>query len=212
MRPIIAASVLLVALILKVGYQHTFDLSEEGIPTKKSLKEFPWGLVGKGWSESRQPLEESIEQKAGISEYLNCTFTKVRQPSIWCYVGYYDGHSMESMHQPEICFPGSGWEAQNKRIENFNIEGIDNASFNLIEFKKSLGVKLTAYTFYYEGKFQPSQSYLESGRVFGERHFAIITAATNVQGSIDVAKNNLEELFSKFLPELIKHFPPPKKD
>ena len=210
MRVVIAAGILVCALSAKFAYQKLFDISPDGIPTRMKLSEFPWGLAGEEWSESRQDLEEKVERKAGVSEYLNCTFTKKRQAPIWLYVGYYDGHSVESMHQPEICFPGGGWKTQNKRIENFNLPGVEEASFNLIEFKKSLQLKITAYTFFYENKFQPDQAQLERGRVFGERHFAILTVATNVSDSIEESRDNIEELLSKIIPELLKHFPAAK--
>ena len=208
MRPIIATLIFSLALITKVAYQAIFDVSDKGMPTRIPLKEFPWGIVGEGWSEKRVELEERVEKIAGITEYLNWVFKKHRESSIWFYVGYYDGSSLESMHQPEICFPGAGWEIQNKRIESFSIPGVDNASFNLIEFKRNTQLKLTAFTFFYEGKFQPDQIYVEKGRVFGDRHFTIITTATNVYDSVDNARDNIEELVGQIIPKLLEHLPP----
>ena len=207
MRPIVAVCILSMALGAKFAYQAIFDISHTGIPTRIPLKEFPWGVAGSGWSEKRQALEERVERIAGINEYLNCVFTKHREPPIWFYTGYYDGSSMESMHQPEICFPGAGWEMHNKRIENLSIPGMENVPFNLIEFRRTTQSKLTAFTFFYEGKFQPSQVHVESGRVFGDRHFAIITTATNVTKSVEHSRENIEELLSHLLPQLLTHLP-----
>ena len=207
MRPIIAASILGLALIIKLVYQSIFNVSHQGIPPTIPLDQFPWGVVGGGWSENRQPLEERVERIAGIDDYLNCVFTKHRQSPIWLYVGYYDGSSLESMHQPEICFPGAGWRAQNKRVETFLVPGLDNVYFNVLEFKKNQQLRLTAFTFYYEGEFQPDQFYVERGRIFGERHFAIITTATNVSESIEHSRRDLEELLSSVIPKLLKHLP-----
>ena len=208
MRPVVATCILSLALISKLIYQGLFDISNEGVPTRVPLQEFPWGTTGAGWFEKRRPLEKRVERIAGINEYLNCVFTKQREAPIWFYTGYYDGSSLESMHQPEICFPGSGWEMQNKRIETFSIPGVNHAEFNVLEFKKNTQLKLTAFTFYYEGKFQPSQTYVEKSRVFGDRHFAIITTATNVTETVEHARENIEELLTFVIPGLLeKHLP-----
>ena len=207
MRIYVSAGILAVAIMIKLIYQFNFDNSSAGVPTITPLENFPWGIAGEDWREERNPLDERVIRIAGVTEYLNCTYAKKRKPSIWFYVGYYDGAIVESMHQPEICFPGSGWTQENKRIEEFFVPEIDNVKFNVIEFKKNRMTRVTAYTFFYRGIFQPDQSVVEKGRAFGDRHFAIITVATDTQDSIQQAKSYLEGLLQSTIPELLKHLP-----
>lgn len=205
-RPVIAVTILACALAARLAYQEVFRAAGESVPLRIPFQAFNRGGAGEGWSEESQPLDQKALQKVGVTEYINRFFEKEKVP-IWFYVGYYDGKRVDSIHQPEVCFPGGGWKAEEKRVEELKVGGFGEIPFNIIRFKKPNERKLAGYTFFYRGKFVAKQSAVEWGRVFGAKNYAILTVAADFLESETHAQKLMVELLERLLPKLLEHFP-----
>ncbi len=204
-RPIIAVTILACSLAARLAYQEIFRAGGEGVSLRIPFKDFTPGTAGEGWFGQSEPLDPKELEKMRVTEYINHFYEKEKVP-IWFFVGYYDGKRVDSIHQPEVCFPGAGWKAEEKRVEEFKIGGFDAIPFNVIRFKRQNDRKLTAYTFYYRGKFAAEQSAVQRGRVFGARNFAILTVAADILESEAQAQKMVVELLERLLPKLLEHF------
>ena len=208
-RPLIAIVAMISTFSLGKIYEFNYRPDKSGIQPIIPLNEFPRGLAGPDWSETNFVMEEAVAKQAGVSEYINNVYRK-NDNVVWFYVGYYDGRKIEGLHQPEICFPGSGWNLVNKTIEQLNITNLRNVRFNVLQFEKNSVGRYTLYTFYYKGKFEPDQSVIERGRAFSDRHFAIITISANISESRDASRTLIEELSDSLLKQVIKQLPESK--
>ena len=208
-RPLIAITAMISTFSLGKMYEFKFRPDKYGTQPVIPLNEFPQGLAGPDWSETNFVMDEAIAKRAGVSEYINNLYSK-DENTVWFYVGYYDGRKIEGLHQPEICFPGSGWKQINKTIEQLNITNLRDVRFNALEFEKNGVHRYTLYTFYYKGKFEPDQSVIERGRAFSDRHFAIITISANISESRDASRTLIEELSDSLLKQVIKQLPESK--
>jgi EpsI family protein len=205
-RSITAAVILAVALGLKTAYQAAFRIESEVMPTRIPLAQLAPEMPGTGWKGRAEVLEEATRQRAGVTEYVN-SFYERQGNRVWFYVGYYDGSRIESIHQPMVCLPGSGWKLESSRVEVLEIPGVGETPFNVAVFSHYRARRLAAYTFFYKGAFAAAQSAVESGRIFGDRHFAIVQLSSDVLSSEEATWTNCKEIIGDRMPKLMEHFP-----
>lgn len=202
-RIVLSLGLLVLALVLHAVYVTTF--SERGaVSTQKPLTQFDLELGD--WRGAQIELEDGVVNRAAVSEYLNAVYSK-RGANAWFYVGYYDGSRMASIHQPELCFPGNGWEAKDRSVLTITTASTGVANFNSVRFQKGARSRLATYSFYYKGQFHADQAVVENGRVFGPRNFAVFTVSLEYHGSVDKAKDNVEEILNQALPRLLDYLP-----
>ena len=100
----------IVAVILLSG---TLALAQgvefrEKIPPAKSFAEFPV-QVG-GWAGKRDVMEEKFLKDLDLSDYVIVDYVNGGR-EVNFYTAYYESQRKgESIHSPETCLPGSGWE------------------------------------------------------------------------------------------------------
>ena len=209
-RALIAAGILAVAFAVRLSYQKVFRATGERVPLRVPFKQFPIGIAGESWTERSQPLDMKTARTAGVTDYINNYYEKDKVP-IWFYAGYYDGKSVDGIHRPEICFPGAGWLPEKTHVDTLKVNGFGEILFNTIRFKKNNARKLTLYTFFYRGCFNPNKVEIDRGRIFGAKNFAILTIAADLQDSaaqtLEAGKTLMVELLECLLPRLLEHFP-----
>jgi EpsI family protein len=80
----------------------------EKIPPSKSFAEFPEQVAE--WSGRREVMDAKFIKELDLNDYVIVDFVNGGQ-AINFYTAYYESQRKgESIHSPETCLPGSGWE------------------------------------------------------------------------------------------------------
>ncbi|MBM4333122.1 MAG: VPLPA-CTERM-specific exosortase XrtD [Deltaproteobacteria bacterium] len=104
--PQFIVAVILLGLTLAFSYGIEF---REKIPIKKSLDHFP--LKVNEWSGAREAMEQKFIDALDLSDYVIVDYKDKSGKQVNFYVAYYESQRKgESIHSPESCLPGSGWE------------------------------------------------------------------------------------------------------
>jgi EpsI family protein len=103
---IVAVVLLAATLIAAQGIEF-----REKIPLAKSFAEFPT-LVGE-WTGKRDVMEEKFVKELDLSDYVIVDYQNGGK-GVNFYTAYYESQRKgESIHSPETCLPGGGWEFKN---------------------------------------------------------------------------------------------------
>jgi EpsI family protein len=106
--PQFIVAVLLLAATLGAAQSIEF---REMIPPAKSFAEFPT-LVGE-WTGKRDVMEEKFVKELDLSDYVIVDYQNGGK-GVNFYTAYYQSQRKgESIHSPETCLPGGGWEFKN---------------------------------------------------------------------------------------------------
>jgi exosortase D (VPLPA-CTERM-specific) len=81
----------------------------EKIPIKKALEKFP--LEVNEWVGKYDTMEQRFIDELDLSDYVIVDYQNKSGKQVNFYVAYYESQRKgESIHSPETCLPGSGWE------------------------------------------------------------------------------------------------------
>lgn len=88
----------------------------EQAPPRASFEEFPSKLGG--WAgQQLPPLDTKILAILGVDDYLNRVYYGPDRSAAGLYVGYYKSQRQgDSIHSPQNCLPGAGWEPVEKGL------------------------------------------------------------------------------------------------
>ncbi|HQA83065.1 MAG TPA: VPLPA-CTERM-specific exosortase XrtD [Syntrophales bacterium] len=122
-RFLVTLSLLLLILFFSQGIEFRGK-----IPIAKPLNRFPL-QVGQ-WTGTPQQIERQFIEALDFSDYTMIDYSNHQGQTINLYIAYYESQRKgESIHSPETCLPGSGWdfrEADGKPVVN-----ADNRSFHV---------------------------------------------------------------------------------
>ncbi len=99
------------------SYVYWYLASDEVIPARSQFSSFP-DEIG-GWRcFARDKIDDEIIQNLLVSDYLSCAFySEANDGAVHLYVGYHERQGRDrktgkasSIHPPEHCLPGSGWD------------------------------------------------------------------------------------------------------
>jgi exosortase D (VPLPA-CTERM-specific) len=100
--------VAILLLGITLAFSHGIEFREK-IPIKKSFNQFPLQLDE--WTGIRQTMERRFIEALDFSDYIIVDYKNRQGGEINFYVAYYESQRKgESIHSPETCLPGSGWE------------------------------------------------------------------------------------------------------
>jgi len=100
----------IVALVLLGGTALLHAMSHgEPVVARESLSDLSYRIGG--WSGVEAPMEQTIVQAVGVTDYTNRRYFKSSVPYIDLYIGYYASQRTgDTIHSPKNCLPGSGWD------------------------------------------------------------------------------------------------------
>ena len=108
---IVGVTILSATLALSQGTEF-----REKIPIKKPLSELPL-TIGE-WTGNRDQMEQRFIDALDFSDYVIIDYTDKGDKHVNFYVAYYESQRKgESIHSPETCLPGSGWEFREAGFE-----------------------------------------------------------------------------------------------
>jgi len=208
MRIKIALIILCTFAVGRLGYDSLFGIGISGVPPQRPFSEFPTDAAGKGWKGWNVTLDREVVRKAGVSQYIKQHYL-YEGFNFSFYVGYYNGSTVDSIHQPEVCFPGAGFRLKSRDVVTFHSDWSKELRFNLLQFEKDRRQNLTAYTFYYRGLFEPKESVIYRGRAFSSRYYAILIISVDFldRDEMDRARALLANLIAAAVPRLEEFFP-----
>lgn len=108
-QPVFLASVIILISTFVISQGVEF---RENVPIKKTLDHFPL-TVGDWSAKTTEELEEKFLRVLKLSDYIMADYKNAEGKEVNFYVAYYESQRKgESIHSPETCLPGSGWEFQ----------------------------------------------------------------------------------------------------
>jgi exosortase D (VPLPA-CTERM-specific) len=94
----------------------------EKVPIAKSFDHFPMRVMD--WVGKRETIEEKFLRGLYFSEYFLADYQNQQGQRVNLYMAYYESQrKAESIHSPETCLPGSGWEFKNAGRKTIALAG-----------------------------------------------------------------------------------------
>jgi len=112
-------------------YTYHYLATDPVIPDRSLFEDFPTTLGD--WScHERGVLEPGVIKNLGVTDYLQCTFVRGKNEQVGTYIGYHQSQVREegggagenSIHPPEHCLPGSGWDIIDNQTVELELEGM----------------------------------------------------------------------------------------
>lgn len=218
-------SALVIILMVAGGLRLVLDLALPGrdpVPLAAPFEPFGGPGLGEDWERESQVLSDDVVGESRVTDYLYHLYRKPGEGRLfWLYVGYVDHWDPEAIHHPKVCFPSAGLDLVEVGEIDLPVTLPSRAAaggeesreirFNELVSRDSRGQSLyTLYTFYYRGKFEPSQRRMHADRVLGIPYFAIITiSGPLVGGSLEDTRAEFRESVGTLIPQVLTHFRSP---
>ncbi|NWF56385.1 MAG: EpsI family protein [Syntrophaceae bacterium] len=93
----------------------------EKIPSSKPFNQFP--LAVGAWEGKRQYMEEKFIKELDLTDYVIVDYQNAGRPVNFYLAWYESQRKGESIHSPETCLPGSGWEFRQAGQAQVALEG-----------------------------------------------------------------------------------------
>ena len=111
-------------------YTYHYLATDEVIPERRAFAEYPTRLGD--WScAKKEKMDPEIHENLGASDYILCNYQR-GPDAVHMYVGYHEtqvrkeggGASENSIHPPEHCLPGSGWDIIEASVVPIDFAGL----------------------------------------------------------------------------------------
>ena len=142
------------------------------IPERMSFSEFPMQIDD--WHcDKRQEMDPDVLVNLGATDYLICNYSRAQTTeAVNVYIGYHQtqvreeggGAAENSIHPPEHCLPGSGWDVIDADVVPLNVPGIEGLPGEAKRFVIARGSDRQLVYFWYESR----------GRVIARSHEVIL--------------------------------------
>jgi len=145
----IGRSLALTAMIGLAGAYASRASGPEPIAARPALAQLPRATGG--WTVVREPpLDRSVVQVLGVDDYTNRVYADAAGTPLSLYVGYYRSQRQgDTIHSPQNCLPGAGWEPIASRRFVIDAPGA-RAPVNEYVVQKGLDRQVVLY--WYEGR------------------------------------------------------------
>ena len=164
-----------VVFLMLNTYVYHFFASKEVIPARRSFDEFPLEL-GDWRCEQPEEIEPKALRNLGATDYLVCNFVRRNtNDTVSVYIGYHasqvrkegGGAKEGSIHPPEHCLPGGGWNPIDARIVDLDAMDLPGGGDRRREAKRFVIAKgnVRQLTYFW---------YQSRGRVLARNHEVIL--------------------------------------
>jgi EpsI family protein len=147
---------LFVCLIVSAGAIARADRAEI-VPPRQSLDHLP--LEINEWKGVQQPpFTKDILAILGVDDYVTRAYFTPAREGAGLYIGYYESQRQgDTMHSPQNCLPGAGWEPVSTGRMNLTVPaspagGTTNISINRYMIQKGLDRQLVLYWYQAHGR------------------------------------------------------------
>jgi EpsI family protein len=127
----------------------------EQAPARVAFETFPVQL-GDWTGQQLPPMERNVLKVLGVDDYLNRIYSHPDRSVAGVYIGYYKSQRQgDSIHSPQNCLPGSGWEPLERTdltIPTTTAAGPTNISVNRYLIQKGVDRQLVLYWYQSHGR------------------------------------------------------------
>lgn len=132
----------------------------ERVPTRNAFAAFPYEIDD--WrGQAEPPFTQRELEVLGLDDYLTRTYAAAGKTPVGLYIGYWQSQRQGStIHSPQNCLPGAGWEPVSQTIMTFpdpRHPGGSPAEGNRYVIQKGLDRVLVLYWFQSHGRIVASE-------------------------------------------------------
>jgi EpsI family protein len=137
------------ALIVVVGIYGTRVAGSERPVTRDELSSLPRDVAG--WTAPiDMPVDDEVLNVLGVDDYVNRLYAQAGQPPVSLYIGYYGSQRQgDTIHSPQNCLPGAGWQAIDSGTTTLDVGG-STVTVNRYVIEK--GLKRQVVLYWYQGR------------------------------------------------------------
>jgi EpsI family protein len=145
----IGRAVLLAVLITSAGVLGVRGAGTEQPVTRASLATFP-RTIGSWTAAGDVPLTDDVVRVLGVDDYVSRTYTSASGEPANLYVGYYASQRQgDTIHSPQNCLPGAGWQPVESARTSLDVEG---ATLPINRYVIERGLERQVVLYWYQGR------------------------------------------------------------
>jgi EpsI family protein len=144
----IGRAAVLSGLILAAGI-YSGRAGEEVAAPREALADLPRTLGA--WTDPVDlPLDREVREVLGVEDYINRTYVNPAAQPVNLYIGYYASQRQgDTIHSPQNCLPGAGWQPVEGGATSLDIDG-RRVTVNRYVIQKGLDRQVVLY--WYQGR------------------------------------------------------------
>lgn len=140
---------LLSGLIVAAGVYGTRVAGSERPVSREALASLPREL-GEWRAAGDIPIDDESLAVLGVDDYVNRMYSRSGSPPVSLYIGYYASQRQgDTIHSPQNCLPGAGWQATESTRTSLDING-NAVSVNRYVIQKGIDRQIVLY--WYQGR------------------------------------------------------------
>jgi len=161
-------------------------------------------------------LDENIESVLNLEDFWSATYAKPSKGSVSIFIGYYADESVAKLHQPTVCYPGSGWTLGSCTRRQFLASSNpgDFIEMNQLIVERGDERQIVLYWFHYPGATVADPSISKLHRLTGffrgrfDRSLVKVQIAVPVRRSVEVTITEITPFIRKIVSKLSEHLGP----
>ena len=134
----------------------------EPVPVRTTFDQFPMQL-GEWRGVQDPPFTPEILAILGVDDYMARAYFTPDRAGVGVYVGYWSSQRQgDTMHSPQNCLPGAGWEPVSNTLMSMSVRGAKDAPPQAIDvnryvIRKGLDRQLVLYWYQSHGRVVASE-------------------------------------------------------
>jgi EpsI family protein len=205
---VIVRAAIVVALVVAMRVYATNADVERPVP-RELLSALPLH-VGQWSGRDAEPFADDVVRVLGVDEYVNRVYTATTASPVALYVGYYASQRQgDTIHSPQNCLPGAGWQPVTTRTINASNTGL-NA--NVVVVQK--GVDREVVVYWYQGRGRTIASeyaskvwlMIDAARLH-RTDGGLVRILVPVVADVDRAATDALRFATDLLPDVARHLP-----
>ena len=145
----IGRAVVLSGLILFAGLYSARGSGAEVAVPREDLAHLPRTLGP--WTDAMDlPLDREVREVLGVDDYVNRRYVNAAGHPVSLYIGYYASQRQgDTIHSPQNCLPGAGWQPVEGSTTSLNVDG---RSINVNRYVIEKGLDRQVVLYWYQGR------------------------------------------------------------
>ena len=187
----------------------------EQAPPRVTFDQFP-SQLGPWTGQPLPPMENKVLKVLGVDDYLNRVYYRPDRAAAGLYIGYYNSQRQgDSIHSPQNCLPGSGWEPLERSdlaIPVATAAGSQDISVNRYLIQKGVDRQLVLYWYQSHGRVVASEYWSKFFLVrdavrLNRTDAALVRVVVPIAGGDDSGEGRAERQAVDFVKALFPQLP-----
>ena len=183
----------------------------ENVPSRESFEQFP-DQLGEWKLYNAQTLDQRVLGLLAPDDYLSRTYVNAEGRPVYLFIAYYlSQRSGKTLHSPQNCLPGAGWEI----IQRGSRALADDATINDFTIAKENDRMITYYWYQGRGRVEANEYwdkiYGVQDAVFKNRTDAalvrVMVDSSDKPGVEEASRKRALDFINQLRPELARFVP-----